>query len=296
MPPTQQDPPTHRGLELALVTGMSGAGRSTAARALEDLGWFVIDNLPPNLLRPAIELARTGSDITRLAVVVDVRGGTFFRTLRAELEELPRDGVNVRTLFLEASDESLVRRFESSRRPHPLQGGQRLTHGLQAERDLLGDLRANADVVIDTSTINVHDLRRKIEAAFQDPGERTLRATVTSFGFKYGLPVDADLVVDVRFLPNPHWDEGLRPMSGLDEPVSSFVLGQRGAAEFIDRYAELVALMRSGYLDEGKRYLTVAVGCTGGKHRSVAITEELAARLRSLGIATLVNHRDLGRE
>jgi UPF0042 nucleotide-binding protein len=167
---------------------------------------------------------------------------------------------------------------------------------LQAERELLGDLRANADVVIDTSTINVHDLRRKIEAAFQDPGERTLRATVTSFGFKYGLPVDADLVVDVRFLPNPHWDEGLRPMSGLDEPVSSFVLGQRGAAEFIDRYAELVALMRSGYLDEGKRYLTVAVGCTGGKHRSVAITEELAARLRSLGIATLVNHRDLGRE
>jgi len=285
-----------RSLELALVTGMSGAGRSTAARALEDLGWFVIDNLPPNLLRPAVELARTGSDIERMAVVVDVRGGTFFRTLAAALQELPQDGISVRTLYLEASDESLVRRFESSRRPHPLQGGQRLTDGLQAERALLSELRANADVVIDTSTINVHDLRRKIEAAFQQPGERALRATVTSFGFKYGLPVDADLVVDVRFLPNPHWDPDLRPMSGLDEPVSTFVLGRSGAQEFLERYAGLVELMRPGYLDEGKRYLTVAVGCTGGKHRSVAVAEDLAMRLRNAGIQTLVTHRDLGRE
>jgi len=283
-------------LELALVTGMSGAGRSTAARALEDLGWFVIDNLPPNLLRPAVELAASGSDISRMAVVVDVRGGTFFRTLRRALEELPQEGVQVRTLFLEASDDALVRRFESSRRPHPLQGGQRITDGLQAERALLGDLRANADVVIDTSTINVHDLRRKIEAAFCEPGDRALRATVTSFGFKYGIPVDADLVADVRFLPNPHWDPALRPMNGLDEPVSSYVLDQQAAQAFLDGYAELVDLMRPGYLDEGKRYLTVAVGCTGGKHRSVAMAEALAARLRAAGMPTLVTHRDLGRE
>lgn len=291
----ESESPT-RGLELALVTGMSGAGRSTAARALEDLGWFVIDNLPPNLLRPAVDLVRSGSDITRMAVVVDVRGGAFFRTLRKALQELPEDGVSVRTLFLEASDESLVRRFESSRRPHPLQGAQRVTDGLQAERALLGDLRADADVVIDTSTINVHDLRRKIEAAFQEPGERTLRATVTSFGFKYGLPVDADLVADVRFLPNPHWDEQMRPMNGLDEPVASYVLGQAGARQFLDGYAGLVELMRPGYLDEGKRYLTVAMGCTGGKHRSVAMAEALADRLRAAGIHTLVTHRDLGRE
>jgi len=291
----ESDQPS-RGLELALVTGMSGAGRSTAARALEDLGWFVIDNLPPNLLRPAVELARSGSDINRMAVVVDVRGGTFFGTLRKALQELPQDGISVRTLFLEASDEALIRRFESSRRPHPLQGDRRVTDGLNAERALLGDLRANADVVIDTSTINVHDLRRKIEAAFQDPAERTLRATVTSFGFKYGLPVDADLVADVRFLPNPHWDEVLRPMNGQQEAVASYVLSQPGAREFIDGYADLIGVMRPGYLDEGKRYLTIAVGCTGGKHRSVAITEALAARLRDMGIHTLVTHRDLGRE
>lgn len=282
--------------ELALVTGMSGAGRSTAARALEDMGWFVIDNLPPSLLRPAVDLARSGSDITRVAVVVDVRGGTFFRTLRQALQELPRDGVHVRTLFLEASDEALVRRFESSRRPHPLQGDQRITDGLQAERALLGDLRADADVVIDTSSINVHDLRRKVEAAFHDGDLRTLRATVTSFGFKYGIPVDADLVADVRFLPNPHWDERLRPMSGLDDPVAGFVLAQRDAASFLDGYASLIGLMRAGYLEEGKRYLTVAVGCTGGKHRSVAMAQALAERLRRLGIPTIVTHRDLGRE
>ncbi|MBU6243670.1 MAG: RNase adapter RapZ [Actinomycetales bacterium] len=282
--------------ELALVTGMSGAGRSTAARALEDMGWFVIDNLPPSLLRPAVDLARSGSDITRVAVVVDVRGGTFFRTLRQALQELPRDGVHVRTLFLEASDEALVRRFESSRRPHPLQGDQRITDGLQAERALLGDLRADADVVIDTSSINVHDLRRKVEAAFHEGDPRTLRATVTSFGFKYGIPVDADLVADVRFLPNPHWDEQLRPMNGLDDPVAGFVLGQRDAGSFLDGYASLIGLMRAGYLDEGKRYLTVAVGCTGGKHRSVAMAQALAERLRRIDIPTIVTHRDLGRE
>jgi UPF0042 nucleotide-binding protein len=290
--------PTRRSVDfpLALVTGMSGAGRSTAARALEDMGWFVIDNLPPSLLKPAVDLARDGSDVTKVAVVVDVRGGMFFRALSRVLTELPRDGVAVRTLFLEASDDVLVRRFESSRRPHPLQGDKRITDGLRLERELLGDLRANADVVIDTSTINVHDLRRKVEAAFSDDDPRVLRATVMSFGFKYGIPVDADLVADVRFLPNPHWDERLRPMNGLDDDVSSFVLAQSPAAPFLDGYAALVSLMREGYLEEGKRYLTVAVGCTGGKHRSVAMAESLAERLRILGIETLVIHRDLGRE
>lgn len=285
-----------RRLELAVVTGMSGAGRSTAARALEDMGWFVIDNLPPSLLRPAVELARDGDDIGKMAVVVDVRGGIFFRTLSQALDQLPTEGVALRTLFLEASDEVLVRRFESSRRPHPLQGDQRITDGLQAERALLGDLRANADVVIDTTTINVHDLRRKVESAFQDGDPSSLHATVTSFGFKYGAPVDADLVVDVRFLPNPHWDPDLRPMNGQDQPVAAFVLGQDPATAFLDSYAGLVSLMRPGYLDEGKRYVTIAVGCTGGKHRSVAMAEALAARLRADGIQTLVMHRDLGRE
>jgi len=275
---------------------MSGAGRSTAARALEDIGWFVIDNLPPALITQAIELARANTQIDRLAVVVDVRGRAFFSALAEVMRQLPSLDVDVRTLFLEASDESLVRRFESSRRPHPLQGHQRIIDGLVAERELLGGIRAQADVVIDTTTLNVHDLRRKVEAAFPDDQSSQVHATVMSFGFKYGIPVDADVVGDARFLPNPHWDERLRPMSGLDEPVAGFVLGQPAAVEFLDGYATLIGMMRAGYLEEGKRYLTIAVGCTGGKHRSVAITEALAARLRDMGIHTLVTHRDLGRE
>lgn len=285
-----------RAFEVALVTGMSGAGRSTAARALEDLGWFVIDNLPATMLHGAVAEVRAAGETSRLAVVVDVRGKGFFRQVAEAWRTLPRDGIVVRTLFLEASDETLVRRFESSRRPHPLQGDDRLVDGLSAERALLGDLRASADVVIDTSALNVHDLRRRVEAAFAESGDLDLHASVLSFGFKYGIPVDADLVADMRFLPNPHWDPDLRPLTGLDGAVSSAVLGEDDATAFLDLFARMVELARPGYVREGKRAVTVAVGCTGGKHRSVAMAEALAARLRGAGIPTLVAHRDLGRE
>ena len=287
---------TQRPLEVALVTGMSGAGRSTAARALEVLGWFVMDNLPPALLSQAIDMATTSNNLDRVAVVVDVRSGSMFQALAAALDDLETKQVLLRTLFLEASDESLVRRFESSRRPHPLQGQSRIVDGLQAERSLLGDLRAEADVVVDTTHLNVHDLRRKVEAAFAEETPADLRATVLSFGFKYGIPVDADLVADMRFLENPHWDPQLRPLNGLDARVSEAVLQSEAAQQFLTLYGNLVSTMRPGYLTEGKRYMTIAVGCTGGKHRSVAMAEELAGKLRAQGIQTLVLHRDLGRE
>jgi UPF0042 nucleotide-binding protein len=289
--PDQQHP-----LRLALVTGMSGAGRSTAARALEDLGWFVIDNMPPSLLQSAIDLARRTPDVTRVGVVLDARGGSFFRQVSEVIEGLPQEGVDLRTVFLEASDEALVRRFESSRRPHPLQHGQRILDGLQAERALLGDLRANADLVIDTTSINVHELRRRIEDAFVESEPVQLTCTVLSFGFKYGIPVDADMVADARFLPNPFWDEQLRPLTGQDPRVSADVLGRPGAQEFVDTYERLVRIVSDGYLREGKRYVTVAVGCTGGKHRSVAIAEALTERLATDGIVARCIHRDLGRE
>jgi RNase adapter protein RapZ len=284
------------GLRLALVTGMSGAGRSTAARALEDLGWFVIDNMPPSLLQSAIDLARRTPDVDRVGVVLDARGGSFFRQVSEVIEGLPQEGVDLRTVFLEASDEALVRRFESSRRPHPLQHGMRILDGLAAERALLGDLRANADLVIDTTSINVHELRRRIEDAFAESEPVQLTCTVLSFGFKYGIPVDADMVADARFLPNPYWDEQLRPLTGQDPRVAADVLGRPGAQEFIDTYKNLVRIVSDGYLREGKRYVTVAVGCTGGKHRSVAIAEALTARLAADGIAASCIHRDLGRE
>jgi len=280
---------------IALVTGISGAGRSTAARTLEDLGWFVIDNLPPALLRQAIELTRARTDSERIAVVVDVRGRALFADLHRMVAELRDDpGLWVRTLFLEASDEVLVRRFESSRRPHPLQGQGRIVDGLDDERAMLGDLRAQADVVIDTSNLNVHDLRRKVEAAFGADEPLAMHATVLSFGFKYGIPVDADLVADMRFLPNPHWDEQLRPLSGQDPRVAQAVLPQ--ARAFLDSYVALILQTVPGYLREGKRYLTVAIGCTGGKHRSVATAEALATILRNQGVPAIVVHRDLGRE
>lgn len=282
--------------ELLLVTGMSGAGRSTAARALEDLGWFVIDNLPPSLLAATVQLMSGRADIPRMAVVIDVRGRSFFEQFQSSLDSLESDGTDVRVLFLEAADSVLVRRFESNRRPHPLQGSGRVIDGLGRERDLLADLRGSADLVVDTSDLNVHELRRRVEAAFSDVDSLTLHATVVSFGFKYGIPVDADLVADVRFLPNPFWKPDLRELTGLDEPVRNDVLAQAEAQEFLTRYASLVDMVSDGYVREGKRYVTIAIGCTGGKHRSVAMAEELAARLAMAGLDTLVSHRDLGRE
>ena len=291
-------PSTHpAALDLVVITGLSGAGRSTAAKCLEDLGWFVVDNLPPSLLATMVDLAsRSQGSVDRVAVVVDVRSRGFTSDVHEALGELDRMGVRARVLFLESSDEALVRRFDSVRRPHPLQGGGLLTDGIAREREQLRDLRGEADLVLDTSDLNVHELRSKIEAAFGDATATGLHATVMSFGYKYGLPVDADIVVDCRLLPNPHWVPELRPLTGLDEAVRDYVFAQDGAREFVDAYADLLHRYEEGYAREGKHYATVAVGCTGGKHRSVAIAQELAARLRSDGVDVSVVHRDLGRE
>ena len=286
-----------RGLQVAIITGLSGAGRSTAAKCLEDLGWFVVDNLPPALLATMADLgSRSAGAVSRIAAVVDVRGRAFFPDLRASLDALSARGVHPRVLFLEASDEALVRRFEAVRRPHPLQGNDRLVDGIARERALLRDLRGEADLVLDTSALNVHELRGKIDAAFGLPGETRLHASVVSFGYKYGLPVDADLVADCRFLPNPHWVDALRPLTGRDGPVQDYVLASPGAAAFLDQYAALLRTVEAGYAREGKRYLTLAVGCTGGKHRSVTIAARLADALADDGVDVHVVHRDLGRE
>ena len=281
-------------VEVVLVTGMSGAGRSTAARALEDQGWFVVDNLLPALIPETVH-ALAGEGVHRVAVVVDVRGGKFFDDTERALARLRERDLDVRILFLEASDECLVRRFESNRRPHPLQQGERLVDGLRRERIALAGLRADADLVIDTSQLNVHELRHRVDAAFAG-APAPLRATVMSFGFKYGIPVDADVVLDARFLPNPHWDESLRPRTGLDSDVRDYVMNNPDAVTFMDESSHLLDVMARGYLREGKRYVTVAVGCTGGKHRSVALAEEVARRLSGQGIEPMVIHRDLGRE
>jgi UPF0042 nucleotide-binding protein len=284
--------------ELVVISGMSGAGRSTAAKVLEDLGWFVVDNLPPSLIATMVDLAaRTQGSVPRIAVVVDVRGRSFFEHLHGALSHIESTGLRHRIVFLESADDVLVRRFENVRRPHPLQGDGRITDGIARERELLRELRGEADLVIDTSSRNVHELRAALEAAFgRDGGESGLRATVMSFGFKYGLPVDADLVLDVRFLPNPHWIPELRPRTGLDPEVSAYVLAQPGAKELLESYGETLRIITAGYRKEGKRYVTLAVGCTGGKHRSVAMAEQFAARLSSDGVDTTVVHRDVGRE
>ncbi len=283
-------------IDVILVTGMSGAGRSTATRALEDIGWFVVDNLPPTLMTNVVDYVaqRTGS--RKVAVVADVRGGQLFEELRESLAAIKTAGHDLRVLFLEAGDEALVRRYESSRRPHPLQRDDSLLGAVQRERNLLSDLRADADIVIDTSNLNVHELRRSIEASFGDDDHVALRATVMSFGFKYGIPVDADLVADLRFLPNPYWDPKLKDLTGLDAAVNDYVVASDQAQEFLTKYAELIDLVEDGYLREGKRFVTIAMGCTGGKHRSVAMAENLSARLVKSGVEVRVVHRDLGRE
>jgi RNase adapter protein RapZ len=282
--------------ELVVVTGMTGAGRSTAAKELEDLGYYVVDNLPPQLVPDVVRLVDESKGLLQpIAVVVDVRSGSFFAGLQ---EVLARRATGRRTtlVFLEANDDVLVRRQEAARRPHPLQGSGRLLDGLTRERVVLGDLRAEADLVIDTSSLNVHQLTDKIAEAFGTEHSTAMRATVISFGFKYGIPVDADLVADMRFLPNPHWIPELQPLTGRDAAVSDYVLGMPEAEEFLSEYVDLIETVVRGYLREGKRFMTVAIGCTGGKHRSVAMTEEIASRLRDRGVQSRPLHRDLGRE
>lgn len=284
--------------ELLILTGMSGAGRSTVAHALEDLGWYVVDNLPPALLPSLAEQALETH--AALAVVVDVRGGKFFDELNNSLAKLKSAAVPYRLLFLDASDQALVQRFESTRRPHPLQAKDRIVDGIARERAKLEEIRAQADVVIDSSNLNVHQLEKRTSEIFAAGMLPSLRINVLSFGYKYGIPVDSDLVLDCRFIPNPHWIPELRPLNGLDAPVSAKVLGSEGVADFVKSYVGVVKQMIPGYFREGKKYVTIAIGCTGGKHRSVAIAEEIANQLIStsadLEISAHATHRDVGRE
>ena len=283
--------------EILILTGMSGAGRSTVAHALEDLGWYVVDNLPPSLL-PALVSKGTGPDGKEYAVVVDVRGGRFFDELKQALEELKKNGFIYRLVFLDATDQALVQRFESTRRPHPLQGSDRIVDGIAREREKLDDLRAQCDITIDTSNLNVHQLEKRIGEIFGGGKIQGVRINVLSFGYKYGIPVDSDLVLDCRFIPNPHWIPELRSLTGLTTQVSEKVLGNTGVEEFVKNYVALVASMIPGYMHEGKKYLTISVGCTGGKHRSVAITQEISKQLNALniGLSAYPTHRDVGRE
>jgi UPF0042 nucleotide-binding protein len=280
--------------DVVVITGLSGAGRSSAAKAMEDLGWYVVDNLPPSLLPTMADLAaRTNGAVSRMAAVVDVRSRAFSTDLKSAISELSARGAAARIVFLEAAEDTLVRRFDSERRPHPLQGSGRVTDGIAAEQELLRGVRGDADLVLDTSRLNVHQLRARIRDFFG--GSATgLRLSLVSFGYKYGLPVDADIVADCRFLPNPHWVPELAAMTGQEAPVRDFVLAQPGAEEFIRHYTELLGVVLPGYEREGKQFVTFAVGCTGGMHRSVAIAGELAARLP--GTEVQVSHRDLGRE
>ncbi len=279
--------------DIVIITGMSGAGRSTAAKSLEDLGWFVVDNLPPALLPTMLDLADRAS-LAGIAAIVDVRSLAFTTDLKSAISALGARGVSPQVVFLEASDEVLVRRFENVRRPHPMQGAGTIIDGISAERELLRGVRGDSDIVLDTSSLNVHELRSRMHGYFGGNAVAGLRLNIVSFGYKYGLPVDADLVADCRFLPNPHWVPSLRPLSGLDAPVRDYVLGQSAATAFIDAYLSVLRVSLDGFEREGKRYVTVAVGCTGGKHRSVAIAEQLAARLAGRDVT--VSHRDLGRE
>lgn len=282
-------------LRFVIVTGMSGAGRRTACHTLEDLNWYVVDNLPPQLLPGLVQIAKE-RDFTRVAVGLDVRTRSAFQQIPSVFDALGRAGVVPQILFLDADDAAIVRRQESVRRPLPLQGEGGLLDGADKERRLLASLRASADMVIDTSDLNVHQLSDRVAHAFGADDDVDILFTVMSFGFKNGIPIDADMVFDVRFLPNPHWVPDLRPQTGLSHAVSSYVLGQDGADEFLDHVADLLALVKPGYLREGKRLATIAVGCTGGKHRSTAMAEELARRLRDRGVSSQVFHRDLGKE
>lgn len=283
--------------EVLIVTGMSGAGRSTVADSLEDLGWYVVDNLPLALLKTLADMAdKSGGAIPRIAAVVDVRGRDLFADVQSTVADLRRTA-SVRIVFLEATDEVLVRRYESVRRPHPLQGDGSLLDGIALERDRLRELREHSDVVVDTSAFNVHQLATTTRELFSESTTPGLKLTLQSFGFKYGVPTDVDLVADMRFLPNPFWIPELRALTGLDAPVREFVLAQEGALDFMERYVAALQPVLAGYQRENKRHATLAIGCTGGKHRSVAMTAEIADRLARMdGVSVSVKNRDLGKE
>jgi len=280
-----------------IVTGMSGAGRSTAGNALEDHGWYVVDNLPPQMLKPLVALAQDPkADMPQVAAVMDARGGALFADARDVIVELSKDA-NVQVLFLDATDEQLVKRFEQVRRPHPLQSDGTLLDGIVRERTLMQEIRERSDLVIDTSDMNIHQLSTAVASVYGEPGEARTRLTVMSFGYKYGLPSDVDMVADMRFLPNPYWDESLRGLSGRDDAVNAYVLSNPLTAKFLRHFEGALEVVLSGYQSENKTFATLAIGCTGGKHRSVAIAEELAKRLGSRpDIQVTLKHRDLGRE
>ena len=285
-----------REVDVTVITGLSGAGRSEAPKALEDLGWFVVDNLPPALISKMLSLALApGNDIQRIALVIDARGGAFFPEASKELEKLRHDTCNFRMVFLEASDDVLVRRFDSNRRVHPLAPDDRIVVGIQREREVLSRFREGADVIIDTSEISVRDLRTKLGAMFEATTSEGLTTAVVSFGYKFGLPLDSDIVLDVRFLPNPHWVEGLRELTGLEAGVRDYVLDQDATADFRARIKDVFAILLPGFQGEGRHYLTVGVGCTGGRHRSVVLAEEIGAFIRDKGFAATVIHRDVDR-
>jgi len=279
--------------EIVLISGLSGAGRSGAANVLEDLGWFVIDNLPTALVSTFVELAaKPGSEIAKLALV----GGRDHANVLSKVAELRADGHNVRVLFLDTATAQLVKRYDATRRRHPLADqADGLVESIELERKQLDKVRGSADLIIDTTDLNVHQLKDRILQAFDHGTESRLQVAVESFGFKHGLPLDADMVLDVRFLPNPHWDEGLRPLTGHDPAVSDYVLETSSGSDFVDRIHDLLSSLLPQYESEGRSYLTVAIGCTGGRHRSVAVAAELAGRLRSDGVAVRAAHRDLAR-
>ncbi len=283
--------------EIVIITGLSGAGRSTVAKSLEDLDWFVADNLPVDLLPTMADLARrAGQAVPRLAAVVDIRSRAFSTDLKSAISDLSARGVRPYIVFLEATDETLVRRFDSVSRPHPLQEGGRVVDGIAAERELLQGMRAEADLVLNTSELNVHELRARVREVFASDGDVGLQVNVVSFGFKYGLPVDADMVADCRFLPNPRWVPELEPQSGKDQAIIDYVLGQPGAPEFLDAFVRAIRVALDGFGRRGRHDVLIAVGCTGGKHRSVVMADGIAARLLESWPQTRVTHRDLGRE
>ncbi len=286
-----------RAVDFTIITGQSGAGRSEAAKSFEDLGYFVVDNLPPALIGKMAELASSSGNPARVAIVADVRGGVFFTELSRGLQDLKELSIPYRILFLDASDEDLVNRYEATRRRHPLAPADRVVEGIRKERLMMQSLKEGADLIIDTSGMSPHDLRDRIRDIFASrPEETRVQVSLISFGYKYGLPRDADLVFDVRFLPNPHWIERLRPLPGSHAEVRAYVTGQRAFDEFMRKVRSLFNTLVPGYVQEGKAYLTIAVGCTGGRHRSVVVADQLADYFRGHGHSVAVNHRDLDRD